>query len=203
MKKTTSILMVDDDPAILEIYSKILSAEGYEVWEASTGRQGLQATRERRPDLVLLDVMMPDLSGVEVCRQIKADPDLKDVFVVLVSGLATSVTHKVDGLGAGADDYLSKLLNVAEFLARLRTMLRLREATAGLRASEAHYRRLVEILPEAVGLVDIQGRLLAVNPQGVAMLGYGAPCELLEKSLFDLVSREDHERLQPDSLGRW
>ena len=142
--------------------------------------------------------MLPDLSGVEVCRRIKADPDLKDVFVVLVSGMATSVTHKVDGLEAGADDYLDKLLDPAEFLARVRTILRLRDATAALRASEQHYRRLVGILPEAVGVLNLQGRLLSVNPQGVAMLGYATPSELLEKSLFDLVSPEDHERIQPD-----
>ena len=93
MNKTNCILLVDDDPAILQIYSEILRAQGYEVWEASNGQQGLQAARERRPDLVLLDVMLPDLSGIEVCRQIKADAALVDVFVVLVSGTATSVAE--------------------------------------------------------------------------------------------------------------
>ena len=121
MNKTTSILVVDDDPAILQAYSEILRAEGYEVWEASTGRQGLQAARERRPDLVLLDVMLPDLSGMEVCRQIKADAALTDVFVVLFSGKATDVADKVDGLETGADDYLVRPLDVNEFLARVRT----------------------------------------------------------------------------------
>ena len=101
MNKTTSILVVDDDPAILQIYSEILRAEGCEVWEASTGQEGLRAAREKRPDLVLLDIMLPDLSGVEVCRQIKADAGLADVFVVLVSGMATTVTDKVTGLGIG------------------------------------------------------------------------------------------------------
>ena len=95
MNKTTSILMVDDDPAILEVYSKILRRQGYDVWEASTGQQGLQVARERHPDLVLLDVMLPDLSGIEVCRQIKADPALVDVFVVLISGGAISVAQKL------------------------------------------------------------------------------------------------------------
>src|ERR1035437_7802607 len=124
MNKTTSILVVDDVPVILQAYSEVLRAEGYEVWETSTGQQGLQAARERHPDLVLLDVMLPDLSGMEVCRQINADAALTDVFVVLVSGTATSVTHKVDGLETGADDYLVKPLDVAEFRARVRTILR-------------------------------------------------------------------------------
>src|SRR5450756_391895 len=105
MDETTSILVVDDDPAILQIYSELLRGEGYEVWEASTGHQGLQAAHERRPDLVLLDVMLPDLSGMEVCRQIKEEAALADVFVVLVSGAALRVTQKVSGLDTGADDY--------------------------------------------------------------------------------------------------
>lgn len=114
MNKTTSILVVDDDPAILQVYTEVLRAEGYEVWEASTGQQGLQAARERRPDLVLLDVMLPDLNGMEVCRQIKAEAALADVFVVLVSGAATSVAHKVGGLDQGADDYLVKPLDMEQ-----------------------------------------------------------------------------------------
>src|ERR1035438_914255 len=119
MNKTVSILVADDFPLILQAYSEILRAEGYEVWEASTGQQALQLTREKRPHLVLLDVMLPDLSGMEVCRQIKAEPALTDVFVVLASGVATSVAHKVDGFETGADDYLVKPLDITEFLARL------------------------------------------------------------------------------------
>ena len=198
MNKTTSILVVDDVPVILQAYSEVLRAEGYEVWETSTGQQGLQAARERHPDLVLLDVMLPDLSGMEVCRQIKADAALTDVFVVLVSGTATSVTHKVDGLETGADDYLVKPLDVAEFRARVRTILRLRSTTAALRASEQRHRRLVEILPEAVGLIDLHGRFLAVNPQGAEMLGYASPGELLGRSVFDVTRPEDHERVRAD-----
>src|ERR1039458_4011355 len=169
MSKKISILVVDDVPVILQAYSEILRAQGYEVWEASTGRQGLQVARERHPDLVLLDVRLPDLSGIEVCRQIKADAALRDIFVVLISGAATSVAHKIDGLETGADDYLVKPLEIDEFLARVRAIVRLQKARAELQRGEEHYRQLIEILPEAVGLIDLQGRLLAVNPQGVAM----------------------------------
>ena len=199
MNKTTSILMVDDDPAILEVYSKILRRQGYDVWEASTGQQGLQVARERHPDLVLLDVMLPDLSGIEVCRQIKADPALVDVFVVLISGGAISVAQKVDGLGTGADDYLLKPMELDEYLARIRTIVRLRNTTAALRASEQRHARFVEILPEAIVLSSLQGRVLAVNPRAAEMLGYPNSAELLEKSVFDLTQPEDHERLRVDA----
>src|ERR1035441_4149589 len=164
MNMTTSILVVDDDPAVLQLFSKILRAEGHRVWEASTGQQALQVAREKRPDLVVSDVMLPDLSGIEVCRQIKADAALTDVFVVLISGEAVTVPHKVHGLDTGADDYLVKPVDLHEFLARLRTIMRLRNTTVALRASEQRYRQLVEILPEAAGLIDLQGRFLAMNP---------------------------------------
>ena len=198
MNKTTSILIVDDEPAILDVYSAILRIEGYEVWQAATGQTGLQTVRERRPDLVLLDVMLPDCNGMDVCRQIKSDAALADVFVVLASGTAINAASKVDGLGLGADDYLSKPLEMSEFLARVRTMVRLRNTTAALRASEQRHRRLVEILPEAVGLIDLQGRFLALNPHGAAMFGYASSGEWLARSVFDLARPEDQERFRAD-----
>jgi PAS domain S-box-containing protein len=198
MNKATRILVVDDEPAVLEVFSMILRRAGYEVWEASNGQQCLQVTRERRPDLVLLDVRLPDLNGIDICRQIKADAALLDIFVVLVSGMATSAADKVDGAETGADDYIVKPVNPDEFLARIRTIMRLRDTTAALRASEQHYRRLVEILPDAAGMMDLQGRLTTVNRQAVEMLGYAAPGELLGKSAFDLTPPEEHERVKAD-----
>ena len=198
MNKATRILVVDDEPAVLELFSMILRRAGYEVWEASSGQQCLQMTRERRPDLVLLDVMLPDLGGIDICRQIKADAALLDIFVVLVSGKATNAADKVDAAETGADDYIVKPVNADEFLARIRTIVRLRDTTAALRASEQHYRRLVEILPDAVGMIDLQGRLTTANRQAVKMLGYAGPGELLGKSAFDLTPPEEHERVKAD-----
>jgi two-component system sensor histidine kinase NreB len=195
MNKATHILLVDDDPAILDIFSQILQAQGYQVSRASTGQEGLEATRQKHPDLVLLDVNLPDLNGVEVCRQIKADATLPDVFVVLFSGEATSTANKVDGLTTGADEYIVKSLDTEELLARIRTLVRLRDATAALRASEQHYRRLVEILPDGVCLIDLEARLASVNSQAVAMLGFDRPEELLGNSILSLSPPEDHERL--------
>jgi PAS domain S-box-containing protein len=190
---------VDDEPGILKLFSTILRGAGYEVWEASSGRQGLQVTRERRPDLVVLDVMLPDLNGIDVCRQIKADAALLDIFVVLVSGKAISAADKVSGAETGADDYIVKPVNPDEFRARIRTIVRLHDTTTALRASEQHYRRLVEILPDAVGLMDLQGRLTTANRQAAEMLGYAGPGELLGKSAFDLTPPEEHERMKADT----
>jgi PAS domain S-box-containing protein len=198
IKKSSSILVVDDSREIRELFSTCLREEGYQVLEAETGQQGLQLAQTRFPDLVLLDVRLPDMNGVEVCRQIKNDPALKDVFVALCSGEATSDEHKVNGFQSGADEYLVKPFGIQELLARVQTLVRLRNTTAALRASEEHHRRLIDILPDAVCLIHPKGGLLAVNSQAVAMLGYSNTDELLQKSIFDLTPAEDHERIKTD-----
>ena len=118
--------------------------------------------------------------------------------MVLFSGQATDVAHKVEGLESGADEYLVKTTPVDELLARLRTIVRLQDATAALRASEEHYRRLVKSLPEAIVVVDLEGRITTTNPSAVAMLGYTQPEELSGKSLFELTLPEEQERLRTD-----
>ncbi len=198
MKKSGSILVVDDDEAVRQLFVSCLQREGYEVQEAATGYGGLHLTKTRLPDLVLLDVRLPDVSGVEVCRQIKMDAAMKDVFVALCSGEATTVENKVDGLHTGADEYLIKPFGVNELLARVQTLMRLRNTTAALRASEEHHRRLIDILPDAVCLIHVKGQLLAVNSQAVNMLGYSNTEELLQKNIFDLTPVEEHERVKKD-----
>jgi PAS domain S-box-containing protein len=197
-KSKTRILMVDDNLPFLELHSYILREAGYEVLAANNGHQALRMMRDRLPDLVVLDVVLPDMSGIEVCRQIKEDAALHDVFVILISGNAISAEQTVDGLATGADDYLFKPLGASEFLARIRTMVRLMETTAALRASEQHYRRLVEILPDAVALIDLQFRLVGLNERAAAMLGYAEPAELLGKIVFDLIQTKDRDRFRAD-----
>ncbi len=201
MKTGPRILVVDDEPSLISLYALVLRQANYAVCTATTGAEGLACARQERPDIVLLDVMLPDISGLEVCRQLKQDAALPDLFVALCSGLSTSSAHKVDGLDCGADDYLVKPVSPEELLARIRVMIRLRETTAALRASEQHYRRLVEILPDAVALVDQSGQVRAVNSQALALLGAATETELLQRTVFDLTWPTDHERVRA-SLGQ-
>jgi PAS domain S-box-containing protein len=189
MNKKTSILVVDDDPTILQIYSQILRTDGYEVWEAATGQRGLQAARERRPDLVLLDVMLPDLSGLEVCRQIKADPALRDVFVVLLSGVAASVASKVDGLGTGADEYLVKPLAADELLARLGTIVRLRNATAALRNQARFLQTFMDAISSPIFRKDAGGRYSGCNQAFEQYLGLARE-QIIGKTVYDVAPKE-------------
>jgi PAS domain S-box-containing protein len=198
MKTPIRILVVDDIPENLKVLSELLRSHGYDVWQAANGRQAIEITRERRPDLVLLDVVLPDINGLEVCRQIKADPSLPDVFVVLISGEATEAAQKAQGLESGADEYIAKPFVPRELLARLRTIARLQQTTAALRAREFHYRNLIDILPDGVALVNPEGVILEANPRAAQMLGYDTPSELLGKTVLQFTPPESPGRARVD-----
>ena len=118
---THRILVVDDDPKMLSLMRRGLSFDGYAVELAADGEEALRSARESAPDLVVLDVMLPGLDGVEVCRRLRAgDPDLP-ILMLTAKG---RVPDRVAGLDAGADDYLVKPFAFDELLARIRALLR-------------------------------------------------------------------------------
>ncbi|HZS04027.1 MAG TPA: response regulator [Blastocatellia bacterium] len=122
------ILLVDDDPDALGAYSRILRLADYEVSIASTGQECLQIARAEHPDLILLDVRLPDLSGVEVCRQIKSDPELSGTLVINVTGALATEDDQAEGIEAGADAYLPKPVHLRTLLAHLQALLGARQA---------------------------------------------------------------------------
>jgi len=114
------ILVVDDDPMIATTIQRVLRPEGYEVDVALSGAAALTQVQARRPDLVVLDVMMPEIGGLEVCRRLRAEGDL----AILLLTARGSTADRVRGLDTGADDYLVKPFAYAELLARVRALLR-------------------------------------------------------------------------------
>ncbi len=122
------ILVVDDDPRIAAAVRRALAYEGYHVEVAHDGRSALQATQRSSPDLVVLDVMMPGIDGIEVCRRLRA---AGDEAAILMLTAKTDVPDRVAGLDAGADDYLIKPFAYDELLARVRSLLRRRRSDPG------------------------------------------------------------------------
>ena len=135
------ILVVDDEPYILKSLEVLLTGKGCKVFSAGTGAQALELALHERPDVVLLDVMLPDLDGFEVCRRLKAEPTLRHVPVLMLTAL-NDVFSKVKGLDAGADDFISKPFNEGELRARVWAFLRTKRLHDQLDES---YRRLKEL----------------------------------------------------------
>jgi len=142
MNEKTRILIVDDDPHLLQGMSRILKSAGYETIEAATGTDCLRFTIEQKPDLVLLDVMLPDINGIEVCKRIKLDKTLADSYVVLLSSLRISSDDQAEGLETGADGYIARPVSNRELLARVKALLRLKRAEEAIRKSEERFRRI-------------------------------------------------------------
>ncbi len=125
MTLPAKVLVVDDTPANIKLLADLLPTRGYAVVTADNGEAGLAKLASERPDIVLLDVMMPGLSGYDVCRRIRADPATALLPVVLVTSLDPQ-QERVKGIEAGADDFLSKPINQAELFARVRSLLRIK-----------------------------------------------------------------------------
>ena len=113
-----TILVVDDSPVNLRLVVRTLEGRGYRLLAAKNGRAALDIARRVHPDLILLDVMMPELDGFEVCRALKGDPATRDAIVVFLSALG-EVTDKVTGLELGASDYITKPIQPEEVIARV------------------------------------------------------------------------------------
>ncbi len=126
------VLVVDDQPLNVKVLEAKLSSEYYEVISASDGAGALAAMREEKPDIVLLDIMMPGMDGFEVCRQMKADPSLVHIPVIVITALSEA-RDRVRGLEAGADDFLTKPINENALFARLRSLLRIKLSLDELR----------------------------------------------------------------------
>ena len=121
----TTILLVEDDERISEPLLRVLSAEGFEVVHAATGSGGLDAVQTRRPDLMLLDLTLPDIDGLDICRKVREDrPEMP---IIMLTARAEEMDVIV-GLGAGADDYVPKPFRLAELVARIKARLRIAQA---------------------------------------------------------------------------
>jgi diguanylate cyclase (GGDEF)-like protein/PAS domain S-box-containing protein len=146
------ILVVDDSPEMLASVSALLSEDHYEVHTAETGREGLQQAWEQQPDLMLIDLGLPDMNGLDLCRALKKERCFQNVPFVILSG-ASDVTNKVEGFEAGAMDFIAKPFHARELSARIRTHLRNKFWNDSIGAGNAQFQQRLR---------EIEGRFLAI-----------------------------------------
>ena len=176
---TATILVVDDTPLNVKLLADLLGAKGYRTVTAASGAEALQKLADEAPDLVLLDVMMPGMSGYEVCAAIRADPAHAMLPVVLVTALDPA-RERAKGLEAGADDFLSKPVAQAELLARVKSLLRIKQLYDEVERQKNELadwnRTLEQRVQEGVQQLERVGRLRRFfSPQlAEAIVGGGA-----------------------------
>jgi signal transduction histidine kinase len=159
-----SILMVDDNPANLQVLTSMLKQSGWRPRPVTSGQLGLQAARKEPPDLVLLDVNMPEMNGYEVCEQLKADARLADIPVIFVSALGETM-DKVRGFSVGGVDYITKPFQLDEVKARVTTHLELRRQRRELQASYEKLRESERLRDSLVHMIvhDLRSPLTAIS----------------------------------------
>ena len=122
-KKDIKILLVDDEPDILEIVGYNLSSEGYQVITAENGVEAVKKAKKELPQLIILDVMMPEMDGIEACENIRKHPDLKDVVITFLTARGEDYSQ-VAGFDAGADDYIAKPIKPKVLVSKVKALLR-------------------------------------------------------------------------------
>jgi PAS domain S-box-containing protein len=131
------VLVVDDSPEQLELLTRTLSGAGYEIETGTCAREGLEKVRESLPDVLLLDVMLPDGDGIEICRELRRDPTMEDVAIVLISSEKVEPETKAYGIESGANDYFGRPMPKRELLARISSQVRLLQMRRCLKKAQA------------------------------------------------------------------
>jgi len=179
-----TILVVDDAPTNAKLLRLILGAAGYRVLDAFSGAEALEILHRDRPDAMLLDVRMPGMTGYEVCRKIREDPEFASLPVIMVTSMSLA-EERIRGIEAGATDFISKPFNKKELLARVRASLVM-----------AKYGRsgIVQQLPGAVLITDPAWKILALSPLAAVLLDIPPP-DIMQFDFTQLLGQAEKQLL--------
>lgn len=176
------VLIVDDNQTLRELLTELLEGEGYDVMAAADGGSGLEAVNSFAPDVVISDVVMPVIDGIELCRRIKQEPRTVNIPVFLISGLRAAIEDSIEGLTAGADDYLEVPFRNEELLVKVARL-------AEPRRVEKHFREIVEQAADIIYTRDMEGVITSINAAGARFFGKSAD-QIVGGHLSDLIGAQ-------------
>lgn len=185
-RRVAAILIVDDAPANLELLRKLMSEQGYQVYVALSGERALAIAQRAQPDLILLDVVMPDMDGFETCQQLKQNSLTQRIPVIFMSA-RSDTDDVVAGFDIGAVDYIAKPLRMAEVCARVRAQLQIRSKSETQEEQAERLRTIVNHMAEGLLIIEADGRIQYTNPACDQYLGYREN-ELAGRSIAELLS---------------
>jgi DNA-binding response OmpR family regulator len=173
------VLVVDDQQSIRKLVTMHLSKAGYEAFDAVDGNDGLSKSAELAPDVIISDLMMPGMDGIELCKRMKADPKLREIFFIMLTAKSRT-EDKIKGFGSGADDYMTKPFNHQELLARIQSAMRIRNLQKELG-------KLSELKDELLGIAahDLRTPLTVIK-------GW---CDLFNEGMLGELSTEQREAI--------
>lgn len=202
MPQNNTILIVDDEPSARDTLEAFLYPTGYELTFAYNGVEALELAEEIEPDLILLDVMMPDMDGFEVCQRLRQNPHLAEVHIIMITALDDR-DSRIRGLSVGADEFISKPFDGVELEARVQTVMKLSRYRQ-LIAERTKFEWIVEQASEGYLLIDGPGHILYANNQARLFLGYvpdedAEEATTIPETFLELAKR--HYTLNPQ--GAW
>lgn len=181
------VLVVDDKENIVELIQMNLERSGFRVIPAYTGAEALGKTKSALPDLILLDLMLPDIDGFEVCSILKLDQNTKDIPIIMITAKSEE-TDKVIGLGLGADDYITKPFGIRELEARIRTVLRRYERTQSLQKDMEEFENIIRFKDLTIDLTQYQ---IQRNDEEISLtLTQFKIFKMLLENKYKVISRE-------------
>jgi len=184
--RQAAILIVDDAPAQLGAMRSMMLQQGYQTFVANSGERALVIAQRAQPDLVLLDIVLPGMDGMEVCHRLKAHPATANIPVIFMSA-RTGTEDIVAAFDIGAADYIAKPLRLAEVCARVRAQLQFRRRSMSQQQQAERLRLIVDCMDEGLMVIEPDGRIQYTNPACDRYLGYGAG-QLAGASLDDLLA---------------
>jgi len=183
--RQSAILIVDDAPDSLGLLQDMMRQQGYQTFIATSGKRALDIATRVQPDLILLDVILPDLDGLEICRRLKRQSDTAHIPIIFVSSCGET-DDIVAGFDTGAADYIAKPVRMAEVCARVRAQLRLRSSSASQKQQAERLQMIVDGMDEGLILVGADGRVVYANPACERFLAQPG-AQLVGRPLADLL----------------